>query len=138
MGKMQRCTFADVHEATEVITESFNLDPIWVYCFPNEVLRTVGLYCLFAPQIIFLHMRSTRVLKDEAGKIVSAVIFEDEKLNPLLQVVGFILQSVAMYVFMLRKIRIVLCKSKNPLFIVTCPLWVPCLLYTAPSPRDRG
>jgi len=125
---MERCSFADVHKATEVIVESFNLDPVYMFCFPNEVMRTVFIYSIFAPGIYFLNLRSTRVLKDESGNIVSTVIFEDERLNPILQLLGFILQSFGMYVCMFRKIVLTLGKS-SPLVIATSIMWVPVMIF---------
>ena len=127
MAKMERCSLADVHEATEVIVESFNRDPVYTFCFPSEAMRTVFIYSVFAPGIYFLNLRSTRVLKDESGKIVSTVIFEDERLNPILQLLGFILQSFAMYVCMAKKIVLTLWKS-SPLAIATSILWVPVMV----------
>ena len=127
MAKMERCSLADVHEATEVIVQSFNLDPVYTFCFPNEIMRTVFIYSIFAPGIYFLNLRSTRVLRDESGKIVSTVIFEDERLNPILQLLGFILQSFAMYVCMTIKILITLCKS-SALVVATSVLWVPVMV----------
>lgn len=127
MAKMVRLSHWDVHEATEVIVESFNLDPVYTFCFPNEVMRTVFIYSIFAPGIHFLNMRSTRALKDESGKIVCTVIFEDERLNPILQIIGFICQSLTMYVFMAKKIVLVVCKS-SALVIATSLLWVPIMV----------
>lgn len=124
---MHKCSISDVHEATEVIVESFNLDPVYKFCFPNEIMRCVFIYSVFAAQMQFLHIRCTRVLKDEAGKIVSTVIFEDERLNPLLQLLGFVGQSFGMYFFMAKKIVLVLAKS-SPLVMITCIVWVPIMV----------
>jgi len=127
MAKMERLSRWDVHEATEVIVASFNLDPVWEFCFPNEMMRTVFIYTTFAPGIHFLNLRSSRVLKDESGKIVSTVIFEDERLNPILQILGIIGQSLTWYIFMGKKIVLVLSKS-SLLVIATSILWVPLMV----------
>ena len=124
---MERLTRPDVHEATECVVASFDLDPVYIFCFPNKVLRAVFLYSIFGAQILFLNLRTTRVLKDESGRIVSVVVFEDERLNPLLQVLGFVLQSIGMYVLMAKKIALEVAKL-GPLGIVTCPLWIPLLV----------
>ena len=44
------------------------------------------------------------MLKDDNGKIVATVIFEDERLNPLLQLVGFIIQSQLIMFFFVAKL----------------------------------
>ena len=127
MAKMVKLSRGDVHDATEVLVASFNLDPVFTHCFPNQVMRTVFLYTNFAANIHFLNLRSSRVLKDESGKIVSTVIFEDERLNPILQLLGFIGQSLAWLPLMAKKIGLVLCSS-SPLAIATCILWVPLMI----------
>ena len=109
----------DVHEAVEVICAAFDADPVWRLCFPSHPrfypLRSVAVYMLFAAQIHFLHLRTTRVMRNAEGKIACVAIFEDEQLNPLLQMLGFIGQSFAQFYFMFAKIARVVFGSLNPL-----------------------
>ena len=69
----------DVHEAVEVICAAFDADPVWRLCFPSHPrfypLRSVDVYMLFAAQIHFLHLRTTRVMRNAEGKIACVAIF---------------------------------------------------------------
>ena len=104
MPRMEKLSRCDVHEAAEVLVSSFVDDPVYKRCFPTKVLRSACVYAMFAAGIHCLNLRTTRVLKDDEGRIVSTVVFVDERLNPLLQLLGFIVQSQLILVFLVKKV----------------------------------
>lgn len=106
MPAMEKLSRWQVHEATEVLVESFVDDPIWQFCYPNKMLRTATVYATFAANTHCLNLRTTYILKDDDGKIVSTVIFEDERLNPLIQLLGYIAQSQLILILFVKKLML--------------------------------
>mmetsp|Transcript_27404 Transcript_27404/g.58002 ORF Transcript_27404/g.58002 Transcript_27404/m.58002 type:complete len:252 (+) Transcript_27404:115-870(+) len=125
---MERLSRRDVHEATEVLVQSFDADPVYMHCFPNSLLRRTFVYSVFAAQIHFLHLRTSRVLKDSAGKIVGTVVFEDERLNVALKLLGFIAQSLGLYFFMIK--YLLLAGLRRPVYLLAAPILFP-LIFVA-------
>lgn len=116
----------DVHEAVEVICAAFDGDPVWRLCFPSHPrfpLRSVAVYMMFSAQIHFLHLRTCRVMRNADGKIACVAIFEDERLNPLLQILGFVGQSFAQFYFLFAKLARVVFGSLNPLTFVAAVVY---------------
>ena len=111
----ERLALSDVHTAVEVLVSANEADPVYIFCYPGAKMRRIFLYTLFYPQMI-ISIRSCRVMRNGDGKMVSAVIFEDE--NPLLQLVGFLFMSFLMYYAILKKVGLEFFGHWNPLTFV--------------------
>jgi len=121
---MEKMRCGDVHAAADVLVAAFDSDPVYQRSYPFQMLRQSSVYAMFAAGIYCLNMRSTRVLKDNDGKIVAAVVFEDEKLFPLLQLVGFIVQSQLMLFLLVKKI-VLYSVAHGAVYIVALPITLP-------------
>ena len=123
--KMEPLYYKDIHEASEVITSSFEEDPVWKMTFPNVRQRRCAVYSIMAGELFARSLSSTRVIKDkETGKILSICLFEQERYNALIfllrSLLGGILQS---YYFFFVKLAIEVFGSANPVTFVLAILY---------------
>jgi len=121
---MEKLSRWEVHEATNVLVAAFVDDPVYRLCYPTKMLRTSVVYAMFAASIHCLNLRTTRVLKDDTKQIVSTTIFEDERLNLILQLVGFLLQTL-LTLFLLSKKAVLYAAAHGILHVVALPLTLP-------------
>jgi len=124
MPTMERMRCGDVHEASDVLVQAFDDDPVYKKSYPFQMLRQSTVYAMFAAGIYCLNMRSTRVLKDDDGRIVATVIFEDERLFPLLQLVGFVVQSLLTLFLVFKKV-VLYSVAQGLAYVIALPITLP-------------
>ena len=111
---MERPALKAVHEATEVLVSANVEDPVYVFCYPGGRMRRIFLYTLFYPQMV-ISRRCCRVMKNADGQIVCTVIFDDDRMKPLLQFLSALSMSLLMFYALLKKVALEFFHSWNVL-----------------------
>jgi len=124
---MEKMRCGDVHAASDVLVAAFDDDPVYKRSYPTHMLRQSTVYAMFAAGIYCMNMRCTRVLKDDAGRIVATAVFEDERRFPLLQLLGFLAQSQLLLLLVMKK-AVLYAAARGALHVLALPLTLPLVL----------